>query len=400
MWGTGSLAVSGEGDATTDGIGQDATGRDDAPRTGYRPDSIGIATRLLDVLRNAITGNEVTAGSQEISAMLVQLHQFETGALSSDDELGATIFSEQGRIPEGSDSPTDIPRQEQVRSIKSQQVSASREREKMIQGIQNQPDIDNIAQNGAPHGVFDGFGDQDLHVVTPDSDPGTTEPTVDIRFGLSTSFSAVRKQVAKTYTLNHRQSIAVRLIYQQLDRVYWDKNNTPQLCEFIGSEGGTGKSRIIAALIELFKRMGQSHRLLVTATSGTAAANINGVTIHSACRFSKDTIPRSGRYADVDRFALPGSGGLRIDGQTKMNWQEKYLLIVDEVSMLGARTLHAVNEQLCRLRESRRDFGGIPIVLFCGDFHQFRPVEERSILLPSSAFPWNEGNSFTVEQRR
>lgn len=84
---------------------------------------------------------------------------------------------------------------------------------------------------------------------------------------------------------------------------------------------------------ELFTRMGQSQRLLVTATSGMAAANINGVTIHSACRFSKDTIPRGGWHADVDGFALPGSGGLRIDGQTKINWQEKYLLIVDEVSM-------------------------------------------------------------------
>jgi hypothetical protein len=35
-----------------------------------------------------------------------------------------------------------------------------------------------------------------------------------------------------------------------------------------------------------------------------------------------------------------------------MDWQEKYLLTTDEVSMLGARTLYAVNEQLCRLRES------------------------------------------------
>jgi len=49
--------------------------------------------------------------SGEISAMLVRLHQFEMGALSSHDELGATIFTEQGRILEGSDSPTHIPRQ-------------------------------------------------------------------------------------------------------------------------------------------------------------------------------------------------------------------------------------------------------------------------------------------------
>ena len=57
-----------------------------------------------------------------------------------------------------------------------------------------------------------------------------------------------------------------------------------------------------------------------------------------------------------------------------MDWQEKYLLVVDEVSMFGGRTLYAVNEQLCRLRGCEEDFGGIPIVLFCGDFRQFRPV--------------------------
>ena len=84
----------------------------------------------------------------------------------------------------------------------------------------------------------------------------------------------------------------------------------------------------------------------------------------------------------------------------KMHWQEKDMLIIDEVGMLGARTLHAVNEQLCSLRESRQDFGGIPVILFCGDFRQFRPVRERSILLPSATFPWDEEKSFTMEQRR
>jgi hypothetical protein len=83
-----------------------------------------------------------------------------------------------------------------------------------------------------------------------------------------------------------------------------------------------------------------------------------------------------------------------------MDWQEKYALIIDEVSMLGARTLHAVDEQLQALRESPHDFGGIPVVIFCGDFHQFRPVQERSILLPSSSFPWEEGYAFGAEQRR
>jgi hypothetical protein len=118
------------------------------------------------------------------------------------------------------------------------------------------------------------------------------------------------------------------------------------------------------------------------------------------CKFSKVIIPRGGCDADVDGFVLPRRAGLRIDGQTKMDWQEKYMLIIDEASMLCPRTLYAVNEQLCILRESMQDFGGTPIVLFCGDFRQFRPVQERPILLPSTAIPWDEESGFTVEQRR
>jgi hypothetical protein len=66
---------------------------------------------------------------------------------------------------------------------------------------------------------------------------------------------------------------------------------TPQLCQFISSEGGTGKSRIIVALIELFGRMGQSHRPLVT--PGIAITNINKIIIHSIYKFIKDTAYQS-----------------------------------------------------------------------------------------------------------
>jgi hypothetical protein len=82
-----------------------------------------------------------------------------------------------------------------------------------------------------------------------------------------------------------------------------------------------------------------------------------------------------------------------------MDWQEKEMLVIDEISMLGARTLYAVNERLCVLRGCTQDFGGIPIVLFLGDFKQFRPVQERSILVPSREFPWDDGKTFKVEQR-
>jgi hypothetical protein len=396
-------AWSGESDSAADAAESGTTKRGDAHTAEYRPGSIGSGIRLIDVLRKAVASKEITAGSEEIARMIGQLCRFQVAALDSEDELRATILPDtilaehRTRAMDILGEPvlgTDVPRQEQIKSIKSQQISLSREREKMIQGMQTQSDDNSEVRGAAVCGVLDSFGEQNMHFMA-----GSPGPSIIIRFGFCTSFFEAGRQLAGAFTLNRRQSIAFRLICRQLDRVRRDECGTPQLCEFIGGEGGTGKSRIIAAVAELFARMGQPHRLLVTATSGTAAANINGITIHSACKFSKDTTPRGGRHAGVDGFAVRSSTGLRIDVKIKMDWQEKYLLVIDEVSMLGARTLYAVNEQLCRFRESTRDFGGIPIVLFCGDFHQFRPVQERSILLPSGAIPWDEENSFTAEQR-
>ncbi|RYC79720.1 hypothetical protein BFJ63_vAg17395 [Fusarium oxysporum f. sp. narcissi] len=287
------------------------------------------------------------------------------------------------------------------KSIKSQQTSASREKEKMIQGIQNQPDSDTAGHESAVCNMLNGFGEHEVRHTATDSETigRCVRPSTTIEFGSSTSFSEAGRQLSRSFALNRKQGIAVQLICRQLDHVHRDESGTPQLCQFIGGEGGTGKSRVISTITELFASKGISHRLLVTATAGTAAANIDGITIHSACGFSKDTAPRGGRGSDVDGFAASSSASFRVDGRSTAQWQEKWLLIIDEVSMLGARTLYAVNEQLRKLRGRARDFGGIPIVVFCGDFHQFRPVQERSILLPSAAISWNEEKSFKSEQR-
>jgi len=81
-----------------------------------------------------------------------------------------------------------------------------------------------------------------------------------------------------------------------------------------------------------------------------------------------------------------------------MEWQAKYLLVIDEGSVLGSPTPYAMSEQLCMLRGSKENFGEIPIVVFCGDFHR-RPVRERPILLPSTAIRWDEEKMLRAEQR-
>ena len=66
------------------------------------------------------------------------------------------------------------------------------------------------------------------------------------------------------------------------------------------------------------------------------------------------------------------------------------LLIIDEISMISAKTLHQV-EVLCRnIRESLDFFGGIQIIL-SGDFYQLPPVENKLIGEPGNycyKLPW------------
>ncbi|KAM4063399.1 PIF1 protein [Hirsutella rhossiliensis] len=75
----------------------------------------------------------------------------------------------------------------------------------------------------------------------------------------ATGFVEMGHIAATSYTLNYLQTMALQLV-----------------C-------GTGKSRIVDALRDIFAARGQPHLLQVTGTSGSAAARIGGTTIHSAC---------------------------------------------------------------------------------------------------------------------
>ncbi|QLI69148.1 ATP-dependent DNA helicase PIF1 [Metarhizium brunneum] len=372
-------AMSGETDPMADVTESGMADGDDELGIGYRSDNIGNAARLIDVFRNAVGSGQITTGSKEISTMVQELCRFQLASLCSTDDLGATMVIERRPRTLGlrghPSSGAEIPRQEQVRSIKSQQISASKERERMIQGVQSLGSNNTTGHSRAAYSVLHGFGEDDISITAADSETvaGATGPSTSIRFGPATSFLEAGRQFAVSFTLNQRQSIALRLICRQLDRVRRDERGTSQPCQFVGGEGGTGKSQVIEAIAALFASKGISHRLLVTATSGTAAAQVNGITIHSACNLSKG-ISRTSLYTHVDGIRSSSSGDLYIDGQARMDWHEKWLLIVDKVSMLGARTLHAANKQLCKLRGCMEDFSGIPIIVFCGDFHQFRPI--------------------------
>ena len=141
-----------------------------------------------------------------------------------------------------------------------------------------------------------------------------------------------------------------------------------QHLQYVGGEGGTGKSRIIHAVKDMFRLKDGLQTVLLTGASGNAAALIGGVTLHSA----------SG-------IGFEGRNGMtrNISEEEKLRWKNKIVLIVDEISQVGGLTLASVDSRLRLYREdAHRPFGGIPIVIFFGDFFQFEPVRQTSLLLP------------------
>ncbi|KAJ3518612.1 hypothetical protein NM208_g14453 [Fusarium decemcellulare] len=210
----------------------------------------------------------------------------------------------------------------------------------------------------------------DTEVVLPcldrDSVARVSQMTIDI--GQTSSFVELGHQAAAQYKLNYLQGVALQLVCRSLDKYTANPDATEQHLQYVGGPGGTGKSRIIDALRHIFAVRDQQHLLQITGSSGSAAAQIGGTTVHSACgldthRSSNEQLPR---FSEAKKWA----------------WKQKLVFVIDEISMLGGATFFKTHCHLQALRDCcDKPFGGIPIVLLMGDFYQFAPVLETSLLI-------------------
>jgi GTPase SAR1 family protein len=152
---------------------------------------------------------------------------------------------------------------------------------------------------------------------------------------------------------------------------------------FLTGKAGTGKTTLLKKIIETTHK-----NTVVIAPTGIAALNAGGVTIHSFFQLPfGGFLPISGQPPHVsDRFQLNTESTLQ--RHFKMNKQRQAiirnleLLIIDEVSMLRADLLDAIDFMLRRVRRSSAPFGGVQL-LFIGDLLQLPPIvknEEKSVL--------------------
>ena len=124
---------------------------------------------------------------------------------------------------------------------------------------------------------------------------------------------------------------------------------------FITGKAGTGKSTFIQYLRTTTKK-----NLAVVAPTGVAAINAHGQTIHSFFHFP----PRPLNREDIKRL------------RNRTLYEKLDLLIVDEVSMVRADLLDAMELFLRINTGSEEPFGGVQIV-FIGDLFQLPPVVAR-----------------------
>ena len=133
---------------------------------------------------------------------------------------------------------------------------------------------------------------------------------------------------------------------------------------FLTGKAGTGKTTFLRDL-----RQSSPKRMIVVAPTGVAAINAGGVTIHSF-------------------FQLPFGphlpGVLRIGGEKRMNFSKEKiavirsldLLVIDEISMVRADLLDAMNDVLRRYRDWDKPFGGVQLLMI-GDLQQLAPVVKQ-----------------------
>ncbi|MEZ4916037.1 MAG: AAA family ATPase [Chitinophagales bacterium] len=147
---------------------------------------------------------------------------------------------------------------------------------------------------------------------------------------------------------------------------------------------------------------------IVVAPTGVAAINAGGVTIHSMFGLPLTSFVPNNDFVDLNvannRYSL--SKHLRYRKEKRKLIQELDLLIIDEISMVRADLLDAIDFVLQHIRHSKEPFGGVQ-VLFIGDLYQLPPVvkpEQWSLLENYYQSPfffdsiaWQNLNAFTIE---
>jgi hypothetical protein len=149
--------------------------------------------------------------------------------------------------------------------------------------------------------------------------------------------------------------------------------NQTQRSVFLTGKAGTGKTTLLREIIQTTHK-----NTVVVAPTGIAALNAGGVTIHSMFQlpfggFIPDN--SSPHFSETTKFETKATlrRHFKMGGLKKSVIKNMELLIIDEVSMLRADLLDAMDFMMQTVRKNSNPFGGVQ-VLYIGDLLQLPPV--------------------------
>ncbi len=133
---------------------------------------------------------------------------------------------------------------------------------------------------------------------------------------------------------------------------------------FVTGGAGSGKSYLLSYLKRNYSSLG----LEVTASTGIAAVNIGGVTIHSWSGIGLGNLPIEKIVENLNSAKF---------SRVRKKIRRARALAIDEISMISADLFELLNKVFQAIRENQKPMGGIQILLF-GDFLQLPPVNRGS----------------------
>jgi ATP-dependent DNA helicase PIF1 len=159
---------------------------------------------------------------------------------------------------------------------------------------------------------------------------------------------------------------------------------------FFTGPAGTGKSVLMRAIIQELKKKHarDPERVAVTASTGLAACNIGGMTLHS---FAGIGLGKEDTNVLVKK--------IRRNPKAKNRWLKTKTLVIDEVSMVDGELFDKLSQIGRIIRNNGRPWGGIQLVI-TGDFFQLPPVpdggKQRESKFAFDAVTWSMSIDHTI----
>ena len=207
-----------------------------------------------------------------------------------------------------------------------------------------------------------------------------TQNTGDIGLDLGLTTASVSTEISQKIISDKDYFNQIRLLNKSQREFYThiiqslENDQDTILHLFLSGGAGVGKSVLITAIYQtllrkLCSKAGEDPnclKILLLAPTGKAAFNIGGQTLHSVFKLPTHNMSQ---FKHLDASTL---------NTQQVRYKDVQFIIIDEISMVGARMFSYINTRLQHYKHNDKLFGGVSIILV-GDLYQLKPIKDTWI---------------------